>query len=158
MSLAEGVLLIAQEMDDYANDIPGKGETVVSIKHWVSQLRLIVKVAGDKPQNGWAVPMEEFAARQNQFNSPEAQHRHYIEQAKAEFRQKKAVEESLPRQVNCVGGEADGCYAPVAGDMPYGAFSPVAGQAYKLERVGGVEQLTFDHEETARMLKAKGCA
>lgn len=150
MSLAEAVTEIAEMMEKQAEELgcsaaypPAKSV----LEGYAKTLRLALKAASgatdqllDTPARRHALSPEATARRQ--------QNRADVEQARRHVEKKLAGEDAVGvRMVPCVGGAADGTFYSVAGPMPDGGRTAVAGQVYRV--VGG--KLHYDAEETKRL-------
>lgn len=127
MALADAIALIADQMDEDANNAENTASMFTySLHSYARQLRIAIKAA----DGGKATPATPMAPV-----VPELQHFLEIEKAKAELREqrKKAnMEEAHDNYSTCVGGESDGLTAPISG-MPAGAKTIIGSEVYELK-------------------------
>lgn len=142
MSLADAVLEIAQDMEDYPKILNGRDVAALEIEmvvaSWVKQLRRAVTAA-----EGSTPPVNPLA----RLLTPEAQHMIEIEKAREEFRHKNArraeAEENIDGTMReCVGGPAHGAFVPTPASMPCGAKTHVLeDQVYQLGEDGKLHHI-----------------
>ncbi len=140
------ILTVADEIEADFNYI-FDDETVVGelkLRNHLKQIRLICKFAAQEALQQVTQHLPSY------LNDPQVQHRHFIEEAKKEFRKGK---ESIPqkensvRMVEVVGGPSDSVMFSIDTEVPVGTKTFVAGAVYELEQD---DKLHYREQETLK--------
>ncbi len=127
------ILTVADEIEADFNYI-FDDETVVGelkLRNHLKQIRLICKFAAQEALQQVTQHLPSY------LNDPQVQHRHFIEEAKKEFRKGKestpSTKEPSVMMVEVVGGPSDSVMTSIDTEMPLGAKTVLAGVIYQLQ-------------------------